>query len=123
MIGTLHKWVSFIAPASALPGYQTCLYAVAALLSVGYVVYRRTRPTGREAWVGMSLGLLNAGLTVSIMLALGLLAAAIVFPVAACSIVALNAILGWRLWGERLAGWQIVGVALVPAIVVLVNLG
>jgi multidrug transporter EmrE-like cation transporter len=120
-VSLLHKAVNVYSP-TCRPLYQACLFAVAAISSVGYARLRRL-PFGREELsLGTVLGVSNVAATLFGLLALGALPAVIVFPTASSLNIASSVVASWFLWGERANGRQVVGLAASIAVVVLGNL-
>ena len=122
-IFTIHKSMTVIAPSQSFGLYQTSLFATAAGLAVGYLIFRRLRPLRFEIIVGSMVAVSNVICLTTMLLALKALSAAIAFPTTHCSVIAFNLIVARLLWQERLQGRQLIGVALALGIILLVNLG
>ncbi|KPK83474.1 MAG: hypothetical protein AMJ81_08210 [Phycisphaerae bacterium SM23_33] len=133
LMGAFHKAVTIYAAANSAPEpflffqpyqlvYEAFLFLVAALCSVGYVMYRRGGCGGAEMALGSVVGVSNVLGTLLTVVALSLVAAAVFFPTVTCALVVLSVILSRILWGERVTPRQAVGLGVAVCIVVLVNL-
>jgi len=127
--GTIHKAFRVWGPKAAGLGpfadgsliYLAALFAVAAVLTVAYVRFRRLRYGGRIVAMGASLGVVNILASLFILLALAALPAAEVFPVSSSAVIGLSVLLGRILWKERVSARQAIGVVVAIAVVVLAN--
>ncbi len=133
LMGTLHKAVNVYAPGGGAGDlflffrphqllYQACLFAAAAVSSVAYAVRRRGRCGRAELALGSVAGSVNVLGTISAVVGLGLVAAAVFLPTVTCASIALSVIVSRILWGERVTPRQIAGVLAAGLIVVLANL-
>ena len=108
-IFTVHKAATVIAPSESFGLYQTSLFATAAGLVVGYLIFRRIRPLLFEIVAGGIVAATNVICLTTILLALKALSAAIVFPTIYCSVIVSNLIVARLLWQERLRSRQLIG--------------
>jgi drug/metabolite transporter (DMT)-like permease len=123
LISTTHKSISMFTAKNSYTLYQACLFSSASIFTTGYLSYQKISSSRSEILLGIITGIFNASATAFLMLALGVLLTAVVFPSAGCSIICLNLIIGWIFWKERLHIRQVIGVGLATVIILLINLG
>ena len=130
---TLHKAVNIYSPAVGAAEkflffqpsqlvYESFLFLVAAVCSVGYALWRGGRWGRRELTIGTVMGISNVLATLFAVVGLGVLAAAVFFPTATSALIVLSVVISWWLWDERVTPRQTVGLLVAICIVVLANL-
>jgi drug/metabolite transporter (DMT)-like permease len=133
-IGTIHKAQQVYAEGLPAPEgppplfsrerlfYQAVLFGTTLLVSGGYLLARRMRPTWKELKIGTGVGLANTGGLFFALLALSVVEGTVFFPTTGCSVIVGNTVVGRLLWRERMVSRQLVGLALAMAVVVLAHL-
>ena len=103
--------------------YIAVLFVTTALCTIAYAVATRVKVDVAGTALGAIIGAINATLTALILLALSVMSAAVYFPVSTAVVVALNVIISWLFWHERITRRQAVGLIVAVIIVVLANFG
>ncbi|MAE61344.1 MAG: hypothetical protein CMJ49_08325 [Planctomycetaceae bacterium] len=103
--------------------YIAVLFVTTALCTIAYAVATRVKADVAGTALGAIIGAINATLTALILLALSVMSAAVYFPVSTAVVVALNVIISWLFWHERITRRQAVGLIVAVIIVVLANFG
>ena len=120
---TAHKAASEYGPQDYELGYQLVGFGTATLAGFAHLAWQRRLPGRRDLGVGSAVGVCYAVSQLSMMHALNMLPATLIYPTMGTSGVALNVILARQLWRERLLRRQVVGVAMAVLVVLLMNLG
>lgn len=118
-----HKAVSVVGPAGYEPAYQLVRFSTASLASLIHLLCRRHTPGRRVVAVGAAVGLCFAVAQLATLLALSQVPATIFYPTTGAAPIALNVVVAYRLWHERLLRRQVVGIVLAILVVLLTNLG
>lgn len=103
--------------------FQTVIFATAFLLSTLLYYLGRPRLSRQTLQWGSLLGVANLGNYLFLVLALTVLPGLVVYPAIAAGEVGLTAVAGRLLWKERLGGRSWLGIALVVAALVMIQLG
>jgi len=120
--GILHRAVREYAPESGRELYQAALFVAAAITSVAYASWHRTRCSRRTVGLGTFLGAVNVAATRFVLLGLWAIPAVIFYPVSGSLVIAGSVIVSWLLWRERVTKRQVLGLFFAICIVVLTRL-
>lgn len=118
-IQVIHKIAQQELPADQQPVYSTCVFGMAAVVGVGWMIRARAWPRTVELGMGTLIGVVNAGVLTFILLGLREISAATFFTVTCIVPMSLNVISGRFLWGETLQRRHWAGLALAIAVVAL----
>jgi drug/metabolite transporter (DMT)-like permease len=111
-----------LCPARENLHFQALLFIVAFIVAtVSYYSYRERTDRKSLEW-GWVLGTVNVGSSIFMVLALGLVAGPLAFPISAAAEVAALAILGRVVWKEPLDRLSIIGLGMTLVALVLVQL-
>lgn len=116
-VGSIHKLASHHGGDAGHAGYQVVLFASAIATAWTWVIAKRWYGNRGDVILGTTIGAVNAGGTVVLLLALSVMPASVYFPVASSAIIVGNLIASRLLWGERIARRQGVGIAMAIVIV------
>ena len=103
-------------------GYQLVGFGTATIAGFAHLAWQRRLPGRRDFGIGWAVGVCYAVSQLSMMHALNVLPATLIYPTVGTTGVALNVILAHRLWRERLLRRQVVGVVVAVLVVLLMNL-
>jgi drug/metabolite transporter (DMT)-like permease len=122
VIGTLFKAVDVYLDAAQQETYKVALFATAFVWTCSTAIIRRIPLTRRDVAAGALLGVFNTLNLISVLLALVVIPAVILYPTSGCLMICINVILGRWLWKETLSRRQVKGLLLALAIVLLTTL-
>ena len=120
--GTLFKAAEVYLDAAQQETYKIVLFATAAVWTGLTASIRRTPLTRHDVVAGALLGVCNTLTLISVLLALAVIPAVILYPTTGCLMIFLNVILGRWLWKETFSKRQVVGLLLALVIVALATL-
>ncbi len=121
LIQTMHKLAEVYLEVGQQEIYKTTVFGTAALISLVILLVQRRIPSHRDVKFGCLLGLINTCTILFLMIALNHVPAVVLYPSVSSLTILINVVLSWRLWNETLLRRQLVGIALVIAILCLVN--
>ena len=102
--------------------FQALLFVIAFIVATIFCYSHRERTDRKTLEWGWVLGTVNVGSSIFIVLALGLIAGPLAFPISAAAEVAVLAVLGRVVWKEPLDRLSMVGLGMTLAALVLVQL-
>jgi len=111
-----------LCPARENLHFQALLFVVAFIVATIFSYPHRERTDRKSLEWGWVLGTVNVGSSILMVLALGLVAGPLAFPISAAAEVAVLAVLGRVIWKEPLDRLSIVGLGMTLAALVLVQL-
>ncbi len=121
LVGLAMKVYSRRVPAGSELPFLCFMFSGAAAGSI-LVALRTTRPSLRAIAHGSGMGASNIVCNFALLRALALLPGTIVFPTVSAGSIALTAVLGGLLWGERYGKRSLTGLAMAALALVAINL-
>lgn len=119
-VGVIHKAQVVYVPAMQR-GYHMILFTTAAVVIWGVIAARRMRVSRGDWVIGAPWGLINACNLLWVLLALAVMPATQLFPIASTATIAFSLMLSRLFWGERIRPRQAAGVVAAVAVVILAN--
>ena len=119
LISTLFKAADVYLDATQKETYKITLFATASVWTGLTAVIRRIPLSRPDVATGVLLGVFNILALISILLALTVVPAVILYPTSGCLMLCLNVMLGCWIWKETLSKRQVLGLILAIGVVIL----